>query len=424
VFERLAAAGLRRWRRLRPRDLDNRAEAVEALLLDSPRLELAALGGRAEHRQRHLLAGLEGLQRWLDQDRPGRGPAWEHASDAAVRLIVWGLVAPRLGELLPSVAGSARAHLAFTLDHLEPDLSSPRALIQAAGLVVGGLAFPVQGAREAWSTGLSQLGRCLELQVLGDGSPAHGSSALLQRSVAAGLVARRFAQAARAPFPVGGDAALGRAAWFLRVLGHGGRLVLGEDPYESLLDESPADLWDAVVSLGLAPGEGAGGEPDRCALLGGLPAPGQGLGGKDWALWSFREGGLAVMHTRTGRVVMSERHGVRWTIGGDSVLRIGALPGTLVSARVDGRRATVAIEGPQGRRELRAEGGRLQIIERGVGGTAFDLDGLQLSEAPKGGWLGEGGGRTLKIDVEQGQLRAGRVEAFGAERRRASFELR
>lgn len=121
---------------------------------------------------------------------------------------------------------------------------------------------------------------------------------------------------------------------------------------------------------------------------------------------------------------MSARHGVFWTLDGRTLLRVGALPGALVSARVDGRRATAAIEGPEGRRELRAEGGRVQLIERGVGGTAFDLDDVQLAPAAKGGWLAQGGEHRLQVDVEQGQLRAGRVEAFGSDRRRASFELR
>ena len=206
-------AGLvRRLRRLRPRSLDPRAQEVELLELHSPTLDLPVLSGRGLHRQRHVLASTEGLRDWLRQDRPGQGPAWEHASDAALRLLYWGLAAPRLGALGPEVAGSVRAHLAFTLDHLDTDLARPQTALQAAGLVVGGLVFPVEGAREAFSEGLSVLGRCLERQVLGDGSPAHGSSALLQRVLAASLVARRFAHA---------DPPQGEAQPAFRSNGHG-----------------------------------------------------------------------------------------------------------------------------------------------------------------------------------------------------------
>ena len=414
---------VRRLRRLRPRPLDARAEAVEPLLLSSPTLDLEPGAGRALHRHRHLLGSLDGLEAWLEQDRPGQGPAWEHPSDAAVRLLYWGLAAPRLGRQLPQVAGSARAHLAFTLDHLGP-VERPQTALQAAGLVVGGLAFPVEGGREAFSQGLGLLGRCLGAQVLGDGSPAHGSSALLQRSLSAALLARRFARAARAPFPVEAEAALGRGAWFLRVLGEGGPLALGEDPYEALLDETPAEIWDAVLSLGLAPGEGAGGEAARCALLGGSALSPSSLAGKEWSLWSFLEGGVAVLHSRHGRVVFSERHGLVWTRSGQAVLHVGPLPGRLSSARVDGRRATAVVEGAQGRRELRAEGGRVQLIERGVGGSVFLLPGLELQAGKKTGWVAFGPGTRLQVDVEEGRLRTGGVEAFGSGRRRASFELR
>ncbi|MCK6523214.1 heparinase II/III-family protein [Myxococcota bacterium] len=290
----------------------------------------AACGGGPER----VEPALRALGEWIAADRPGQGPAWEHGSDAALRLLSWGLaVAWQRGQLPDTLrrrlAGSAEAHLQYTLavPALAEGPADHRPALQAAGLAVGGLLFPeLPSARRARAEGLSRLGHAIDAMTSADGAPRCGSPGALLLAVEAALVARAYARAARVPTPALLDGALLRAAWFLRVLGDGfgGLPNIGERPAPSLLGGASPWLnpWVTLCALGLSPGESApeGAADPVVGLLTGKepPAPGpQAERGKTWSMVSFRDAGWVVAHAEvkgglSRAVVLAADHEGLW----------------------------------------------------------------------------------------------------------------
>ena len=290
----------------------------------------AALGGGPER----VEPALRALGEWIAADRPGQGPAWEHGSDAALRLLSWGLaLAWQRGELPDPLwrrlAGSAEAHLQYTLavPALSEGPADHRPALQAAGLAVGGLLFPeLPSARRARAEGLSRLGHSLDGMTTADGAPRCGSPSALLLAVEAALLARAYARAASVPTPALLDGALLRAAWFLRALGDGfgGLPNIGERPAPSLFGGSSpwATPWVTLCALGLSPGEGA---PDLVVdpvvglLIGKAPPkPGpKAERSKTWSLVSFRDAGWVVAQAEvkggaSRAVVLAAQHAGLW----------------------------------------------------------------------------------------------------------------
>ena len=296
---------------------------------------------RRETGEATLALGATGaLGEWIIQDVPGRGVAWVHAGDAAARLVHWALGAGWLGdELDPDLrrrlAGSVLPHAEWLLASLSLRAADLRLLDQAVGLVVAGLAWPdLPGARRWWSTGLTLIGRHLERQLHADGSPVSAPPAWLARTVSGVLIARAFCREHGVAFPTQADAALGRAAWYLRVLseGTGSLPPVGAAATPDLLAPwglgAERTAWNAVVGLGLVPGE-AGPEADQdatAALLSGAPVPaGAPLpGGKDWAMWAFRGSGCVVLR---GQLQRQPSRLVLWCGGGGAGAPAPPAPG-------------------------------------------------------------------------------------------------
>ncbi len=259
----------------------------------------------------HSKAASRALGDWLLQDVPGRGVAWVHSSDAAVRLIHWALGTGWLGEdldpdLRRRIAGSAEAHGEWVYSGLNLARPDHRLVMHAAGLVVAGLTWPeLPKARKWWSLGLTVMGRTLPDLLHDDGSPRLGVPAEVTRMVQAVLVARACARLNGVSFPADADAAVGRVGWMLRVLSEGmGRVPpIGACQGQPLLAEwgtaPERTVWNAVVGLGLVPGEATpeAAEDGTAAWLSGeVVNPGPALdGGGEWAMWAFRDSGTIVL---------------------------------------------------------------------------------------------------------------------------------
>lgn len=317
------------------------------------------------------------LGEWILADRPGEGAEWEHASDAALRLVYWGLGAGLLGdELDPDLwrrmAGSARAHATFTLGS-----DSPNPATQGAGLVVAGATFA--DLSDQWlGEGLGLLTRSLNGIVEADGS---GDGHAVQRAVALAVVARSFTA-----LPSEAEGAVRRGASYLRVASTGGPLP-GDARYAPLLGESADEL---ATHLGEEPLDVA----------------------KDWAIRAYRASDQAVGHAKLkGAPSRVFAHGgaLSWHLDGELLVRIVGARGELSSARVDGRRATLG----WGDRKFRAEGGRVQLVEH-------DCSGVRIERGP--GWDG------LKVDLDDQltwqEIDGGLVGVGAGDRIRCSFELR
>lgn len=408
VVERLAFGMWARLRRRRP--LVSQARPCAP----GPRLQLPSLGeelgwtGRAAGRHRWLLDGARRgtpdsarLAAWLDADTPGEGPDWEHASDAAARLVSWALAAaaaPFDEALWARLAGSATAHAVFTSDRLALREGDHRAVLQAAGLALAGMTFALPEARDWTSEGLAQLAAFLPRQIHADGS---GDPRTLGRSVAAAWAVLQLAEATGTAVDPEVELAVRRAAPFLALLGSGGAV---ETTYEPLLG------WEDAIWAELA--------PDELVVE------------KDWSLRAFREGGIGVAHARlakaTSRFVLQD--GVpRWDVCGQSVLTGGDVETSgLAVARVDGRRVTLTSRAGDRVREVRLEGGRVQFVDRGADGVSFSV-GLPIERTDKG-WALQGEGFRVVVTLDdqldwtaQGSTFVGRGRA---DRVRTSFELR
>ncbi|MCB9795714.1 MAG: hypothetical protein H6741_23720 [Alphaproteobacteria bacterium] len=418
-------------------------------------------------------AACERLGGWLVRDVPGVGPDWAHPSDAGLRLLHWALLAAWLGEgvdpdLRRRMAGSACAHAACLSAELGAGPRDHRRVLAAAGVTVAGLVFPdLPEARRWWSQGLSALGRALPEQLHADGSPRLGAPAHLALCVSAAGLALRFAEAAGVAPPEALRPALTRAALFLKATtGPEGLAPIG-GPAPSPL---PVDLSALIeVSEDLTPERG-------------------------WRMLSFRDGGWVVAHGRVrggaslvlahagaapppwghpdaGQILWSLDDGAvladpGWLEGREDLGRAGAHGGLIAAgaapsalslsvARVDGRRATLAMQGPLGplawTRSARVEGARVLIQDDLIGEGQVEAVaryplglGWRPEPAERGGWEARRGDRVLSVRADEGPLRwswedaelvvDGRVQAgralvgrgalSGGDRLRVRFEIR
>lgn len=243
------------------------------------------------------------LRVWLATDVPGVGPAWEHSSDAAVRLahlavgLTWlGAVEP---GLLAAAAGSVRWHLRWLSGRMPmADLDGTRAVAHHAGLVIGGFLFPeLPESGAARAQGLTGLRFVLPRQIHADGSSRDLSPRTFAQVLMLVALARTVTRANGAVFPADADAALVAGARFLdRLEGDLGRLPsLGNYATDEVLPGGGPlgqSLWSVVVGAGLDRGAAA---PDaRAAWLGGVPqaSGAEPSSASSWAMWSWREAGL------------------------------------------------------------------------------------------------------------------------------------
>ena len=404
LLQRIAFATWSRLRRRRPLVSEPRACAPGPRLTSPGPAETVLWTGRAAGRHRWFLDGcrngapdFERLDAWLSADVPGEGPDWEHASDAAARLVSWCVGAAMVEvpeETWAGLVGSATAHATFTSDRMAIREGDHRAVLQAAGLACAGMTFSVPEAREWKAEGLAQLEAFLPHVVRADGS---GDPQTVERAVAATWAALELARATGTPTSTALETAPRRAASFLVLLGHGGA---GETLYEPLLG------WESAVWAELA---------DEALDV-----------GKDWSLRAFRESGVGIAHARLkGDVSRAVFHdgAVRWDVGGQPVLRVEGRGAGLDVARIDGRRATLASRGV---REVRLEGGRVQLVDRAVDGLRLEV-GLPIEQTDKGYELvGDGFRVSVSLDDQltwsvDGSAFTGRGRAARA---RSSFEVR
>lgn len=326
---------------------------------------------------------INGIQSWLRQDRPGHGVGWEHASDAAIRLVNWHAGLAWLGdaasvELRAALAGSASWHL----DHLATRLPwgsqfGHRRVAHHVGRFVGGLLFrDVAGARQAWSESAAALGRELPELCFSDGSPQSGSLEFALQSAWLGTLAAVVGRANGVPLPDEARGAISRLSHFVyRIAGESGTLPpVGATGATLPVDFFPFPLswsvWNINLALGLIEGEASPNadiDPRRSWFFAGTAtaAPASRPG---WAMFSFAADGWVVATTRVRnepvRVLTHARAesegpfsnstplSVWLDVGGapllvgdaDNTLRVsGAVPKRtfLRVARVDGKRSRI-----------------------------------------------------------------------------------
>jgi hypothetical protein len=347
--------------------------------------------GDAEAATRRLVA-------WLRSDVPGTGPAWEHASDLAIRLLNWhvGLAwLPEVpGELRRGLAGSAGWHL----DHLHARAGAGghRRLLAAAGRVVGGLTFPgLKDARAHWTEGLGELARALDEIVAEDGADPELAPAWMAQSLWAVALARGVVLANGVGLPSAIEPLFARGAHFLeRLAGGVGKLpALGEPLLaEDLVPCARPLAWSLgglARAWGPPGGEGAPGEATdpRLHWLGASSNAAVPPEPRSWGLWSWRASGVVVAETRVrgepSRVVATfGRQGrggplthvapmhLVWDLASGAVLAdpgVGVHNGLTLEgfppagapaldvSRVDGRKARIEASATMGRASWRRE---------------------------------------------------------------------
>ncbi|MCB9760814.1 MAG: hypothetical protein H6739_13310 [Alphaproteobacteria bacterium] len=348
---------------------------------DSPWGAFPALGpgthvpvptGRAFHQHLWFAAGDpdagDALGRWLVEDVPGRGPAWQHPSDAGLRLAAWWLGAARLGEALDPdlrrrMAGSVGWHVRFTRAHLALRSAEMdhRLVAQAAGLVVAGLGWPgLPDARATWAEGLTLLGRALPLQVFGDGAPRRGGPAQLRLAWRLGRLAQATCAANRVAFPARAAAALLRAQSFLQALQPLPPIGVSAPrfPLELPPDAAPAKGWrlrtwrEGGWAIGVA--QAKGGASRVVVPTTSAPAP-----------WGHADAGQVLWSAGDVPVLVDPGHAVDQPTLADAEAHSG-LPGpvALTSARVDSRTLTVDLDTALRSRRVQAGYTRLVVTER------------------------------------------------------------
>ncbi len=243
------------------------------------------------------------LRLWLASDVPGDGPAWEHRSDAAVRLahlaagLSWGGGVE--AGLNAAIAGSVAWHLRV-LSGTTPvsENDGLRAVCHHAGLVIGGFLYPeLEESASARRDGLAGLRFGLPRQLHADGSSRDLAPRALGQALMLVAVARTMTRANGAAFPTSAEAALVAGARFLERLGGdlGYLPPLGVYGPEDLLPGvggGGRGLWSYVVGAGLQSGE-AGPELFATALgAGGSEGQPEPSSGSTWAMWTWRESGV------------------------------------------------------------------------------------------------------------------------------------
>lgn len=268
------------------------------------------------------------LGAWLRHDIPGKGPGWEHPSDAAIRLVHLAAGFAWLGPAAPEslrahAAGSAAWHIAELRGRLPLGRGDGhRRVAHLVGSFVGALTFPaIPGAREAWSEAASGLGPAFESLVLPDGGDAGGAPRWLERSVWLGAHALAVGRVNGVALPRAATSAWVGAVRFLdRLAGDVGTVPpIGEAPALPMLGEGPglpAVLRTLAAHWGLDPLDAPPpadprlrwfGAASATSVAAGPTGPALGTHIRDsgapraatratpwWSMWTFHEDGLAV----------------------------------------------------------------------------------------------------------------------------------
>lgn len=253
--------------------------------------------------------------------------------------------------------------------------------------------------------------RLLEADGVPDGNPDEVARALLALALARAWAARRAitpSLEADAALVTGSDA-------LFRLQGEQEALPGPRaSPVSPLLPSATPVSWtlyDCALAWGLVQGAPASVADPLVASLTGRAAEGvpQPLAGDRWALWSWRETGLAVGHTRMlkrpGRVFLDARQGyLQWDLPGLPVLKGGVEPGgSLAVSRVDGRKLRMIAETKDARwrRDVLAQGTRLIVKDAGIQQVRFIVPTFDYSRSADG-WTGRGDGLSLEIKVDAG----------------------
>lgn len=263
---------------------------------------LAAQGDEAA-----ATAAVQGLEAWLRQDTPGRGPGWEHPTDLAVRIVHLTAGFSWLGDAIPAdLQAFASGSVGWHLSHLRARMpvgqgDAHRQVAHLVGLFVGGLQFPAApDARRSWSEAASALAPALQRLGHPDGSDRYGAPCFLAQSLWLTAIAIAVARANGAALPDAATAAWSRGVRFLdRLAGDGGDVpALGEAPFGTVLAAPgcalPASLRNLAVAWGQDQGLPAPGPDARAAWFGAAAAPPALPAAKAWEAWCFSSAGTAV----------------------------------------------------------------------------------------------------------------------------------
>ncbi len=350
---------------------------------------------------------LHRLTRALDRLRGGDAPAGPDPASPLARALI-SAVGPPGTE--PRYAEAARQGL------IGAHASTPEgAVLLEAARVVGSCA--------AGETADPRLLEEAARGLLGPDGAARGDLPALLDAVAALALARAWLHRRALALPPEAEAALVRGADLLyRLQGEQDGLPTVMEPVDAPSDPlipGPCPLaWslrDAVLAWGLDEGAPASdADPLARALAGRAPegTPGR-LAGDRWALWTWRETGLAVAHTQTlrrpTRLFLDARTGgLRWDMPGLRLLSGGLVEGApargaLQSARVDGRKLRLVCADPTRgwSRDVLAQGARVIVRDKGIQQIRFIVPSFDYARTADG-WLGRGSGLSLEIKVEAG----------------------
>jgi len=355
---------------------------------------------------------------------PGRGVAWEHAQEVALRAAAW-LWAFHLTRGSGAFDAAARrswlatllAHGDYVASHLADGPVTHNHLIsEAAGLALLGLALPDLPPAARWRrVGLALLWRELAKQVDDEGvhgeHSTHYHAFVLDSFVAVLLLAAR----AGVPVPAGARARIGRMldALALWMREDGTLPAIGDtDAGRAFrLAADPLDRRDLLAAGAIAFGRQdwgaiAGDAPGAFWLGGGRAVPGVGHPSPSGVARRFADAGIGVARNGFGAgaelvvfrcgpnrfrpdVLRAHMHAdalsVLWRIGGDDVL---VDPGTFLYSEGEGFRVALrrtAAHGcvvVDGRDQADVESQRFGITgERVARWISFEGDGTRLCAA-------------------------------------------
>ncbi len=356
------------------------------------------------------------------------------------------------------IGGAAQAHIAWLKRERPLDERDPDATLAAAALLIAARTWPaLPSARDTTAQALTLLPSSARAMLGSDGAPI-GDPSTVARALWGLALARAWGERSGVAMP---DAAmgafLGGSTSLWRLAGDSGRLPATGDPAPALLplgsvplpltlrslaiawgleDDALPTTWDPAIDRLL--GRPARLEASEPALSGAMGPDGA------WALWPWRDTGLAVAHSRikgnASRGWFRASDGrVQWDLD-DRPLVVGQRgPACMVVARVDGPQARViaippgtdakADERPE--RDISWRQARMVVVDRGVDRISWELGpDWSLEPGEKGEWLARHGGRTLVVKLDEESWRwsvsGRRIEGQGEPTAtvRSIFELR
>ncbi|MDH3686971.1 MAG: heparinase II/III family protein, partial [Myxococcales bacterium] len=277
-----------------------------------------AQAGWLSGERRYAEAALAGLHDFTAENPPGRGIAWLHAQEVALRAIAWvwvmRLAIPVVdvdGETLALWLSQLQRHCEFVEAFLTDGPVTHNHLVsEASGLfLVGGAVPELRGAKGWRRRGAQLLWREVEKQIGEDGVSAEGSSHyhafVLDSLIAAFLLARAIGE----PVP---DEVRERVAamadfvkWWIRSDGTLPAIGDSDAGRAWRLGVQPLDRRDLLAAAAVAlerPEWGAvsGDAPGAFWLTGGRLVPGAGSPGSPGGARAYRSAGLVIARTDHG----------------------------------------------------------------------------------------------------------------------------